>query len=218
MKTLLQLTAVLLVAGFYSCKKSEVKLTPLASLNLTNAVIAAPTVYLNGNTDSVTNNNFGEFTLLAGKSAVKVVAGAQSYYNQTLSTANGSYYSLFLAGASPAAVDAILIKESYQNYTDSLCGVRFINLSPDSQPVSVDIQGNANGSAVSSLAYKAYTGFLPYPAKLADAAYNFEVRDAASGNVIATYTLNTPYFHNVTLALTGSVNAGTAAILQVNEF
>ena len=34
----------------------------------------------------------------------------------------------------------------------------------------------------------------------------------------ATYTLSTPYFHNVTLALAGSEVQGTAGILQVNEF
>ena len=222
MKTFKNVLAIILLGGcLYSCKKSDVKLTPLSSLNLTNAVIGDSTVMLNTNTSLVSNNSFGQFGLLAGQSQVKVYAAADPahpYYNQTLATANGSYYSLFLTGASTGSIDAILIKESYKNYTDSLCGVRFINLSPDSNPISVDIAGLANGSEVASLAYKAYTTFKQYPATAAASSYNFEVRDAASGNVIATYTLSTPYFHNVTLALTGLVNAATANILQVNEF
>lgn len=222
MKTILKITTALLItAGLYSCKKTGVNPSPLTSLNFTNAVIGAPTLYLNSITDSASENNYGEFSLLAGQTGVKIYPLAtptQPFYNQTMATMNGSYYSLFLAGASTANIDAILIKESYKNYTDSLCGVRLINLSPDSNPVSVDIAGNANGSEVSSLAYKAYTSFKQYPAKLADASYNFEVRDAATGNLLASYTLNTPYFHNVTLALTGSVNAGTTGMLQINEF
>jgi len=39
--------------------------------------------------------------------------------------------------------------------TDSVAGIRFVNLSPVTSPVSVDIKGLSNGSEVTSLPYKA---------------------------------------------------------------
>jgi len=222
MKTLIKpLFILLIMAELTACKKDAVKATALTSLNFTNAVINAPTMYLNSAIDSVTNNSFGEFSLLTGQTQYKVYALAgpsQPFYNQTVTTANGGYYSLFLSGLSTSAIDAVFIKETYKNYIDSLSGVRFINLSPDSQPISVDIQGNANGSEVASLAYKAYTGFKQHAATQAVSSYNFEIRDAATGTLLTTYTFNTPYFHNVTLAIIGSESAGTVGILQDNDF
>jgi Domain of unknown function (DUF4397) len=139
-----------------SCSKSgdtpNIKLTPLSSFNVTNAVVGGATLYLNTSVeDSVVTNTYSPLTILAGQSVIDlhpIVSPNTAYFNQAISTANGSYYSLFLSGTSPSSVDHVLIRESYKNYTDSVCAVRFINLSPDSQPISIDIQGNANGSEV----------------------------------------------------------------------
>ncbi len=209
---------VLTVLGFTACTKTSLSLTsptPLASLNVTNAVVGGSALTLNVvNGQTVANNSYTQFSLVAGQSKVNLFPATTpntSYYNQTLPTANGSYYSLFLSGASPSAIDATLIKETYQNYTDSLCGVRFINLSPGSDPISVNLTGSANGSEVSSLAYKAYTDFKQYPAKKTNTSYAFQVRDATTGNLITSYALTTPYFHNVTIVLRGLVNGTPAA-------
>lgn len=222
-----QLTYLLILAafGFTACTKTSLSLTSptsLASLNVTNAVVGGSALTLNViNGQTVTNNSYSHFSLVAGQSRVSLFPAATPntpYYNQTLSTANGSYYSLFLSGTSPSAIDATLIKESYQNYADSLCGVRFINLSPGSNPISVNLTGGANGSEVSSLAYKAYTDFKQYPAKKTNTSYAFQVRDATTGNLITSYTLTTPYFHSVTIVLRGLVS-GTpvAGVTLVSE-
>ena len=211
---------ILAALGLASCKKATITVTPLSSFNVTNAVVGGATLYLNTSAeDSVTNNSYTAFSLITGQSRLGLYTAANPgapYYNQTIPTVNGSYYSLFLSGASPANVDNVLIKESYKNYTDSLCGVRFINLSPGSQPISVDIAGNANGSEVASLAYKAYSIFKQYPAKVSTPTYTFEFRDATTGNLITTYTLNTPYFHNVTLCF--AALEANATIIQDNDF
>lgn len=218
-KNLMLLIAVMAVA---SCKKSTVQITPLASINVTNAVVGGSSLAWNTSTLSVSNNSYTQFTVLAGQSTVDLFPAATPttpYYNQTIQTTNGSYYSLFLSGASPSAIDATLIQESYKTYTDSLCGVRFINLSPNSSPISVNISGNANGSEVASLAYKAYSGFIQHPAKAANTSYAFQIRDATTGNLIASTTLSTPRYHNVTIVLRGLVNGSPAAgITTVNDY
>lgn len=219
MKKLVYLFFVI-TALFAGCKKDGApKLTQLASLNVTNAVVGGATLTLNTSELTVGNQSFAQLTLVAGNSLVDLYpAGNPSspYYNQSIQTANGSYYSLFLTGSSPSAIDKILIKESYANYADSVCGVRFINLSTGSIPISVNVTGSANGSTVQSLAYKSYSGFIKFAAKATDATYSFDFRDAATGALVATYTLSTPYFNNVTLALTGI--PGGQSILQVNNY
>lgn len=214
---LLPATMVFLMAG---CKKeSATTLSPLVSLNVTNVVIGGSDLTLNTSTQVVPNNSFFQFALSAGNSRIDLYPAAtpaSPYYDETIQTANGGYYSLFLTGSSPAAIDKVLIKESYKNYTDSLCGVRFINLSPGSDPISVDVAGQAGGSTVQSLAYKSYSNFIQFAANQANGSYNFEIRDAATGNLITSYSLATPYFHNVTLALMGLPGSGT--ILQVNDY
>ena len=124
---------------------------------------------------------------------------------------------MFLTGTSPSAIDNVLIQENYtRTYADSVFGVRFINLAPGSNPISVDIQGNANGTEAASLAYKAYSGFNKHPATAAIISYTFEFRDAASGKLLASYTLNTPYFHNSTLCFSGS--AGNYSIIEDDDY
>jgi hypothetical protein len=215
MKTLKQtFLATVLITGLYACKNDTVKPTALASVNVTNAVVGGSSLTLNTSTLTVGNNSYAQFSLTAGQSKLDLYPAAtpnSPYYNQTFSTANSSYYSLFLSGASPTAVDATLIKESYKNYTDSLCGVRFINLSPGSNPVSVNLAGSANGSEINSLAYKSYTDFKQYAAKRVNTSYAFQFRDAATGSLIASYTLSTPYFNNVTLVLRGLETGSPAA-------
>ena len=143
---------------------------------------------------------------------------AVNYYDQPLNVTDKGNYSLFLTGASPSAIDAILISENFKDYTDSVSGIRFINLSPGSGSISVDIQGSPNGSENTGLAYKAYSGFKQYPATVTalNAGLTFEFRDSASGNLLTTYTCTPVTFHNLTLAVTGLENS--ASILQVNNF
>jgi hypothetical protein len=208
---------------FASCKKDGILApSPLASLNVTNAVVGGAALTLNTSVLTVGNNSYAQFALNAGQSQVNLYPAAtplSPYYNQTIPTNNGDYYSLFLAGASPANVDAILVKETYKSFTDTLFAVRFINLSPNSNPISVNISGNANGSEVTSLAYKAYTSSIQHSAKAAFPSYTFQIRDVATGNLIASTTLTTPRYRNVTIVLRGLVGGAPAAgITTVNDY
>jgi len=224
-----------LAIGLFSCNKaSDTTVGPASgTINVTNAVIGGATITLLTNNDIIStsntlgNNAAGFFPLASGSlpitlgvpaiaATVTTAAIPQvTYYTNTLAVNNTSNYSLFLTGTSPNSVDNVLIQESYPRaYADSTCGVRFINLSPGSNPISVNIKGNANGSEVASLAYKAYSGFIKYPAKAVNKTILFEVRDATTGALLLpatsngnVYTLTVPYFHNVTLCYRGT---GTA--------
>src|SRR5579872_2457700 len=166
-----------IVLMFPACKKSSTTAPHAAgALNVTNAVVGGAQIFLTTNynvisttTSAVPANGSAYFSLIAGQVRVNLgvlaqaavgnmpVAPAIPYYSNTFAVGDNTNYSLFLTGTSPQAVDNVLISESYTPaYADSICGVRFINLSPGSNSVSVDIKGNANGSEVVGLGYKAY--------------------------------------------------------------
>jgi hypothetical protein len=225
------LASLIAIWAFSSCKKSvDVLQLDGGSINVTNAIVGASTLNMmtpNGvisASNTISANNYAIMPVKSGSNSLSFgLAGVAAtstdpaipavvYDTQTVSIDNTSRYSLFLAGTSTSAIDNILIKESYtQIYADSVCGIRFINLAPSSNSINVNLQGSANGSEASNLAYKAYSNFKQYPAKMVNASYIFEFRDATTGNLLATYKLSTPYFHNVTLCLNGF---GTGVILD----
>jgi hypothetical protein len=238
MKTLKPL---ILILGINTCLfacKTETTVTPLSgAINVTNAVVGGAflTMSTNGLTagaNTIANNSSAYLPIIAGQVQVQVgipaiaatlttaAVPAVNYYNQSLTINNVGNYSLFLTGASPSAVESVLINETYpRTYSDSVCAIRFINLAPGSNPISVNIKGNANGSEVATLGYKAYTSFLQHPAKRVNPSYVLEFRDAGTGNLITSYTLSTPFFHNVTLALRGIVGGSPApGVIQDNDF
>jgi hypothetical protein len=144
---------------------------------------------------------------------------------------SGRIYSLYLTGT-VAQPDTVFMQEQLAAHSmaDSVAGVRFVNLSPGSNPVSVDIKGQANGSEVVSLAYKARTVFKTYKADHAVTSYIFEFRDASSGTLLTTYTLNgvnnassasltttnTLRFRNMTIALIGGRTTAQSVLLIPN--
>lgn len=99
--------------------------------------------------------------------------------------------------------------------------VRFINLSAGSAPISVNVQGNANGSTVSSLPYKSLTDFMNFATKTANTQYIFEFRDAASGTLLTTFTWNVVPFKNITLCVIGQEGNPSSvpiSVMQENDF
>ena len=208
MKKLIDLLSLIGMTVTMSCKKAETAYLPSANLLIGNFVAGGGTLTIGSTTQTVGSNASNSTPLLFGQNQItltnKVVTPVATYYNQPLTADNNGNYSLFLGGSSPTLIDPIIIKESYQNFTDSLCAVRFINLSPNSTPVSVNITGQANGSEVTSLAYKAYSSFKQYPAKKVNANYAFQIRDAATGTLLASYSMPTPFFHNATIVLRGN--------------
>jgi hypothetical protein len=181
--------------------------------------------------------NYGASSLLSWRGENTTLSFVQTTdTTHTLFTANlnlqiGGVYSLYLTGT-VAQPDTVFMQEHLTQHTiiDSVAGIRFVNLSPVTNPVSVDIKGLSNGSEVTSLPYKGRTVFKTYKADHTIASYIFEFRDAASGTLLTTYTLNgvnysssvsptttnSVRFRNQTIALIGGGTAALSAILIAN--
>lgn len=216
--------AILLIAAIIisSCKKDEVKAIPLASLNVTNAIVDGTTAKLGSNASSISNNAYTQFALKAGHDNIYIYPSTDSlhpYYNNIINTNNGDVYSLFLAGTT-AQVDTILIKENIPYRKDSTTGIRFINLAPSSNPISITLSTSTTTDEVSNLAYKQVTDFKSYPA-LYNSIYTFQIRDAstqAPSNPLATFSLSgssVPRFANITLVI--RQNGSGVSVFRVNN-
>lgn len=227
----------------------------VASLNVVNALpTSAPLILVQGSITPVIGTFSGIGALSYASTAVLTAPrGSESFYviqknvdttsinaqggdfmfSSTLNFAAGGIYSLFITGADTSNPDYLLVQDMPPTHTDSTVGIRFVNLSTGSNPVSVDIQGQPNGSTVSSLAYKNITSFANFAATTSSvSSYIFEFRDAVSGNLLASYTLsgvnthsttaaNTVLFNNLTIALIGQPAGGQVAqrcILVNNGF
>lgn len=249
----------LLLAGAVSCSKQSVPPTP-SSLTIINAVVgSAPLVTNFSGTDPITwylgadqiayntfsTDAYGNNNQMASYSGMQRLAlyqypdtlqKSKPLFNLALNLPPGSINSLFLTGTVNAP-DTLFVTDQlpFHPVSDSATGIRFVNLSPNSPPVSINILGINNGSEVAALPYKGITGFKSYPATQAISSYIFEFRDAATGTLLTTYTAdginNTdsdPYFpskiwrsRNTTLALIGLPNgSGDAAqtVLMINNY
>ncbi len=225
------------VMTLLSCKKDSVSLTPLASLNLVNATVNAGAVKANFTNVSgkgggqyysqiTTSVNYGSnnvYGVLAGRTIPITVAPAdttQPVFGGNLSLTRGGIYSFYLAGQA-GAVDTLLVKESIPHHGDSSCGVRFINLSYNSNPIIITQAATPTVIEFNSLRYKQFSEFKTYAASLAVKSYAFQVRDAGTNALLGSYTLSTPYFQNVTLAWIGQGGgSGLAApkVIRVNNY
>ena len=225
-----------------SCAKQNTVHPATANLTLINAVAgSAPSLVPNfsGTTDPITWYNtafklvYGtatsayQLSSYSGEQKLAIyhfpdtLAHSTPLFNLTLDLPAGSIHTLFLTGTMTAP-DTLFTTDMppYHPPSDSSLGIRFVNLSPGSAPVSVNITGNANGSEVSSLSYKGLTSFKNYPATAGVSSYTFEFHDVATGTPIATYTVsgiadvantsNIRRYRNVTIALLGQVGNTTA--------
>jgi hypothetical protein len=137
----------------------------------------------------------------------------------------GGIYSLFLTGADTSLPDYLLTTDSlpYHGLSDSTVGIRFVNLSTGSNPISINLEGSFNGSEVANLPYKAITGFKNYVCNstVSNVGYLFVIRDVATGDSLTSCSLigagsggvglfdlngNALVFKNVTIAVYGSEN------------
>ncbi|PWV55497.1 DUF4397 domain-containing protein [Chitinophaga sp. S165] len=211
---------------FISCNKTEADITGAsASINLVNAVAAEENNDLNMNftggsiiyattkrlsywaSDGTSSNGLLTFGIPSNRTIPLTVTLAEDttkpIFNQTISCNPGDIYSLFIGGK-PTSASYVLQKDTLRAITDSLTGVRFINMSEDFQNISINISGNPMGSEVAQLNYKQITGFKLYPATSTNFSYTFEIRDAITGDFITSFNYNKlARFKHITLIIRG---------------
>ncbi|MDB5157429.1 MAG: hypothetical protein JWR50_2136 [Mucilaginibacter sp.] len=229
MKKFKYITFVLLAwTLFYSCKKEGLPKVASSALNVVNALADQSSVNVNPFGTNIVYSTFPQLayqsnqvlTLSPGNSeiAVNVITDTlHTFYNQNVSTVNGGIYSLYLFGQAPT-YQTMLLKDNIPAVQDSSAGVRFINLSPDSQSITINIQGS-NNIEFTNLDFKQISNFKMYSAKAnTGGVYNFEVRDAASGTLLYTYNWYFRPFFCQTLVISGSQANNTINVFSVNNF
>lgn len=146
------------------------------------------------------------------------LAKDQPLFNLQLNLPEASIHSLYLTGT-VSEPDTMLIRDAVPGYipSDTSMGIRFVNLSMGSDPVTVNMEGQPEGSEAAAIAYKQYTGFKKYRVRTGAGKYVFEFRNATTGNIEATYTAtniddtnNRWVYRNFTLAFIGKPG-GTGA-------
>jgi hypothetical protein len=138
-----------------------------------------------------------------------------------------SIHTLFLTGTI-AKPDTMLVPESIPVYaaSDSVAGIRFVNLSPGSGPIRINLSRQPAGSEVNGLPYKGITDFRRYPATSNIKNDTFEIRDAIKDSVITTYIAtrvgayglsynpNTWIYRNNTIVFVGTPGVTTGKAKQ----
>ena len=139
-----------------------------------------------------------------------------------------SINTLFLTGTVQAP-DAFFLHDVLPHHaiTDSVVSIRVVNL-VKGLTVSVNLQGEAGGSEVQSLEYKAVSGFKDYDVKKVPEIYEFEIRNKSTGNLITTQTMDTRdrdigyglanlhRFRNFTIILFGDASAPRSVVMSNN--
>jgi hypothetical protein len=218
-----------------ACKKeSFVNSNKTATIQVVNGIIKEDVqLKMNGklNTSGANSSNSQQSTISFGTGTLFYTEGkstsieflknnsTDSLFSNTYDFKDGGIYTLLLAGVSPN-VETVLIDDTnflkidlskIPNDADSVINIRFINLCPDAQPLTIRQAGDSTNEA-SGLAYKGYTSFKAYSAKVTDyfgtvgySILSFEIVE--NGTILQTYSMFVydPYnrFKNVGLVITG---------------
>lgn len=136
----------------------------------------------------------------------------------TFNFQRGSIHTLFLSGDT-TSVDTLLSTDliPYYPVSDSVAGIRIVNLIWGSQPLSVNLAGNLpTQTEFSPIGYRQISGFNQYSANsTAGGSYSFEIRDQASDSLLTTYQWSYTLFKNQTLVIIGSENVNLPQPIQV---
>lgn len=238
---LLYISACFLLSAAVSCKKD---LSPegTAGLTIINAIPDCPraamnftdqeSIYWYGSliVDYGVSGAFNHISVpakempLAFKKWPDTTVNDKYIYKTVLHPAKGEISTLFFIGTL-ANPESMLVTKTppYYSSTDSLMGLRLVNLSPGSAPVRVNISGQGVNVTSNNLAYKGITDYLPLTATSKVGNLLVQFYDQASGNLLASYTLanvgstvvNNPWrYRNHTIGLKGLPNAANVSEAQ----
>jgi hypothetical protein len=186
-----------------SCKKEDSvrKISSYTIINATTDVVnarayaAANTIFWNvlPATDAAAQYRSAQFGAWAGPNIIRAVSGADTSITLFSSSKAENFEeakssTLFLCGSTGAYEGIFINNDNIINRTDSVMGIRFINLSANSSPVNITLSTTPTVNEAAALAYKQITNFKTYPALQSTAAMIFQLRDAG-GVLQASYTL-----------------------------
>lgn len=221
-----------------ACNKSNTTINSPASLNIINAISnSQPVIPVLGTTGSIqyfsaTTVSYGTgqlYSPISGPNSIYIVQGTDTanpklrLFNGTLDLAAGDIYSFFVGGDT-TNTDTLFVQDHIPVHNDSTTGVRFVNLSPGSGPISITLDGNpASQTEFDGLGYKKISSFKTYPANLgaSGSQYVFVIRDQATGDSLTSYFWNGFLFKNNTIVISGSEDPASSTplmLFQVNNY
>jgi len=222
------ISVILLFLGS-ACEKDDNEIKGTANITVINAAIGNGAIRVNpglGGGFSYakasdiaygTSAGVGAFTGTNNITVVKTTDTTNILFQRSIALQPIS--TLYISGQAPA-IDTMYRVESNFPYiqaskldADNSVYIRFVNLSPNSAPLNVNIRSSVTNE-VSGLAYKGITAFKKYDAPTTAASYIFEVRDAATNIVIFTYTLPLATFRYKTLSI---VIGGLVPVLPITN-
>jgi hypothetical protein len=211
-----------LICSIYSCQKSKYNLPDIASLTIVNGVVGGVPVKMFPQNNSISVNNSAKLAVFSGNNEVYVFPVGDStnpYCSNIKYHANSRYaYSLFVGGQKPNT-QCKLVQDNIPlfNISDSLFGVRFINLSTNITRCNVTISTTTGVNEVSNLGFMDVTDFKQYSARNANVSYVFQFRNASDNSIVTSYTFSpVPVFSNVTLAL-GVATNGSPTVIRISN-
>ena len=217
------------IALCYACKKTD-SVQTLSSLNIVQAAVSVNSIAVSFATSPIPFHqnqafiSFGssaEYGLQPGKNPLVIVSAddtTKSLVSASFDLKPGKIYSFYLAGQA-AQIDTLFMQDIIRVYTDSSAGLRFINLSPDSKPVSINLVGNPSSQTeFAGLGYKEISAFKSYSATSSvGGVYNFEIRDQASDSLLTTFSWTYGLQKNNTVVISG-LEASGLTLFQVNNY
>jgi hypothetical protein len=201
---LLSLVAIML----NSCGKKDDSTPEVSGLSVINAspTLATYNVYLNDakvNTAALPfSGTMSYFQISPGANTIKFTSASstESLLTKAITLEQDKAYSYFLIDR-PNKLDGLMITDDMNTATSDKALVRFINLVPDANALSLAQTGGAE--AVSAKSYKAYSTYAPMDAK----TYSFDLKDQVTGAVLKTQTSVTLNAGNVyTIVAAGLLN------------
>jgi len=113
----------------------------------------------------------------------------QPLYDLRLDLPEGSINFLVLCGTRNDP-DYFLFRSEIPYFpdSDSVMAVRIINASPESNPVVLHLKNSGPIQGISPVSYREHSEFSTLPVLSNTRDYEFEVRDAVTGDLLATYT------------------------------
>jgi len=216
-----------------ACERDDYEFKQTASITVINAIVDNGPVKVNPGAGSGfayskvidlaygASGVYGAFTGNNNLTVVKSTDTTKTLFQRTIDLKPIS--TLYLAGQSPN-IDTIFRVENNFPYIQSSAAspdnsiyIRFVNLSPTSTPLNINIR-SVTTNEVTALAYKGITDFKKYAALTTTGDYIFEIREASTNTIKATVTIqpNTYRFKTISIVMRGLLT--TPATTGTNAF
>lgn len=219
---------------FISCKKdlryspSPVSLTVFNGLNNAEPVLVSfgdTAVPFYSYENLIQYGSSQQYSIPGATTPIRLTSAKdtlQPWIQGKISLESGGIYSLYVVGNDGKQIDTLLSKDVLPTYSDSIAGVRFINMIESKRDITINLEGNLpDQPEFGSIAFKQSTDFKGYSARAGILSYNFEIHDKQSGEMITTYSWTLKIFRNSTIIILGQDDPSgvfTANAFQVNHF